>query len=139
MSAQVGHNFIAASAEDAWARAYKEAVTRPAWEQAEWLLETIGPRFTAAAVGVKDARTVKRWRDERVEPRDQLEHARLELLYRITYAIVAVYGAGSVAAGFLRSANPQLDDEAPLVVLATGDPKETQRPILAGTRAFLEG
>jgi hypothetical protein len=139
MSLDVTHRSTSLTADEAWERAYKQAVTLPAWEQVGWLLDAIGPRFTAAAVGVRDARTVKRWRDERIEPRDHSEHARLQLLFRITYAVVAVYGVGSVAAGFLRSANPQLDDEAPLAVLAGGDPEQTQKPILAATRAFLEG
>jgi hypothetical protein len=60
-------------------------------------------------------------------------------LFRIVHAIVGVYGQASVAAGFLRSANPQLDDEAPLIVLADGDPIEVQKPLLAALRAFLEG
>lgn len=127
------------SADDAWERAYKEALTTPSWEQAGWLLETIGPRFTAAGVGVADARTVRRWRDERAEPRDHAEQGRLHLLYRITYAISLVYSTGSVPASFLRSANPQLDDRAPLVLLAGSDPDEAQQPLLAATRAFLEG
>lgn len=127
------------TADDAWEQAYKEALTAPAWDQVRWLLDVIGPRFTAAGVGVTDARTVRRWRDERTEPRDHTEHARLQLLFRIAYAITLVYGTGSVTTSFLRSANPQLDDEAPLVVLARSDPDESQRPLLAATRAFLEG
>jgi uncharacterized protein (DUF2384 family) len=127
------------TADDAWERAYKEALTVQAWEQAKWLLDTIGPRFTAAGVGVSDARTVRRWRDDHTEPRDHTEHARLQLLFRIAYAITLVYGTGSVTTSFLRSANPQLDDQAPLVLLATSDPDETQRSLLAATRAFLEG
>lgn len=126
-------------AEEAWERAYKEALTTPAWQHAEWLLESIGPRFTAASIGVRDARTVRRWRDERAEPRDHQEQARLQLLFRIVYAITLVYGRASVATSFLRSANPQLDDQAPLVLLAREPVEAIQRPLLAATRAFLEG
>ncbi len=126
-------------AEEAWERAYKEALTTPAWQHAQWLLDAIGPRFTAAGIGVRDPRTVRRWRDERLEPRDQGELARLQLLFRIVYAITLVYGRASVAAAFLRSANPQLDDESPLVLLATEPVDSVQRRLLAATRAFLEG
>lgn len=126
-------------AEEAWERAYKEALTIPAWQHAQWLLESIGPRFTAASIGVRDARTVRRWRDERAEPRDHQEQARLQLLFRIVYAITLVYGRASVATSFLRSANPQLDDQAPLVLLASEPVEAMQRPLLAATRAFLEG
>lgn len=125
--------------EEAWERAYKDAATMPAWQQAAWLLDSIGPRFTAAGAGVRDARTVRRWRDERLEPRDHEEQARLQLLFRIAYAITLVYGRTSVATSFLRSANPQLDDEAPLVLLVSQPVPEVQRRLLAATRAFLEG
>lgn len=126
-------------AEEAWERAYKEAATTPVWQQVEWLLDAIGPRFTAAGVGVRDARTIRRWRDDRIEPRDHDEQARLQLLFRIAYAITLVYGRASVATSFLRSANPQLDDEAPLVLLAGQSVDLVQRRLLAATRAFLEG
>jgi uncharacterized protein (DUF2384 family) len=127
------------AAEDAWERAYKHALTTPLWQHAQWLLDTIGPRFTAAGVGVTDARTVRRWRDEQTEPRDHTEQARLQLLFRIAYAITLVYGSGAVATSFLRSANPQLDDQAPLVLLSQSDPDQVQRALLTATRAFLEG
>lgn len=136
-SAMVGSSLV--PAEEAWERAYKEALTTPAWHHAQWLLDEIGPRFTAASIGVSDARTVRRWRDERVEPRDHEEQARLQLLFRIVYAITLVYGRASVATSFLRSANPQLDDEAPLVLLASEAVDSVQRRLLAATRAFLEG
>ena len=126
-------------ADEAWERAYKEALTTPAWHHAGWLLDAIGPRFTAASIGVRDARTVRRWRDEQLEPRDHDEQARLQLLFRIVYAITLVYGRASVATGFLRSANPQLDDQAPLVLLAGESIETVQRRLLAATRAFLEG
>lgn len=127
------------TADDSWEQAYKAALTTPLWQQAGELLATVGPRFTAAAIGVRDARTVRRWRDEQADPRDHIEAARLRLLYRMVRAIDGVYGGGSVAAGFLRSANPQLDDVAPLVLLSGGDPDVTQAPLLAATRALLEG
>lgn len=127
------------AASDAWERAYKESVTAQPWEQVGYLLDHIGPRFTAASLGVADARTLRRWRDDHAVPRDHDEQTRLALLFRIVHAIVDVYGQASVAAGFLRSANPQLDDEAPLVVLADGDPMEVQKALLAALRAFLEG
>ena len=114
------------TADDSWEQAYQASSKLPLWEQAGRLLEIIGPRFTAAGVGVRDARTVRRWRDEETDPRDYAEQQRLRLLFRIVEAISGVYGTGRVAAGFLRSANPQLDDEAPLIFLGTGDPGKIQ-------------
>jgi hypothetical protein len=109
-------------------------------DQVTWLLEAIGPRFTAAGVGVSDARTLRRWRDGSTEPRDHAERDRLQLLFRIAYVISLVYGGrASVAASFRRSANPQLDDQSPLVLLATSDQVEVERLLLSAVRAFLEG
>jgi hypothetical protein len=128
----------ASRVDDAWEAAYKEALTLPAWKQAAWLLETIGARFTTAAVGLADARTVRRWRDDQLEPREHDVTARLAILFRLMRAVTDVYSP-AVAAAFLRSANPQLDDASPLLTLRDGDPDVVQRPLLAAARAFLEG
>jgi hypothetical protein len=132
-------SFHRLTAEESWEQAYRASSKLPLSEQAGRLLQVIGPRFTAAGVGVRDARAVRRWRDQGVDPRDYAEQQRLRLLFRIVEAISGVYGGGSVAAGFLRSANPQLDDQAPIVLLGTGDPDKVQQELLAATRAFLEG
>jgi hypothetical protein len=124
--------------DDAWEAAYKDALVLPSWEQAGYLLDTIGPRFTTAAVGLQDARTVRRWREATMAPREHDVAARLAILYRLTRVIADVYSP-DVAMAFLRSSNPQLDDDSPLMVLREGDPEETQKPLLAAVRAFLEG
>jgi hypothetical protein len=60
------------------------------------------------------------------------------VLYRVVRALETIYSP-AVAAAFLRSSNPQLDDEAPLVVLA-GQPVDlAERSVLAAVKAFLEG
>ena len=124
--------------DDAWEAAYKDALVLPSWEQAAYLLDTIGPRFTTAAVGLQDARTVRRWREATMAPREHDVAGRLAILYRLTRVIADVYSP-DVAMAFLRSSNPQLDDDSPLMVLREGDPEETQKPLLAAVRAFLEG
>ena len=124
--------------DDAWEAAYKDALVLPSWEQAGYLLDTIGPRFTTAAVGLQDARTVRRWREATMAPREHDVAARLAILYRLTRVIADVYSP-DVATAFLRSSNPQLDDDSPLMVLREGDPDEAQKPLLAAVRAFLEG
>jgi hypothetical protein len=128
----------ASQVDDAWEAAYKESLTLHAWEQASYLLETIGGRFTTAALGLQDARTVRRWCDEQLGPREHDVSGRLAILYRLVRAISDVYSP-SVATAFLRSANPQLDDTAPLMLLREGDPDDVQRPLLAAARALLEG
>jgi hypothetical protein len=124
--------------DEAWEAAYKDSLVLPAWEQAGYLLDSIGARFITAAVGLQDARTVRRWRNEHIDPREHEVGGRLTILYRITRAIADVYSP-AVATAFLRSANPQLDDTSPLMLLRDGDPDEVQKPLLAATRAFLEG
>lgn len=128
----------ASRVDDAWEAAYKDSLVLPAWEKAAYLLDSIGARFTTAAVGLQDARTVRRWRDEQTEPREHDVAARLAILYRITRSIADVY-TPAVAAAFLRSANPQLDDTSPLMLLRDSDPDRVQKPLLATARAFLEG
>jgi hypothetical protein len=59
-------------------------------------------------------------------------------LFRVVRAIESVYSP-MVAAAFLRSSNPQLDDEAPLAVLATHPVGKAEQAVLATARAFLEG
>ena len=124
--------------DDAWEAAYKDALIHPLPEQVSYLLDTIGSRFTTAGVGLNDARTVRRWRDEGIEPREHDVAARVSILYRLTRSVADVY-TPAVAMAFLRSANPQLDDTSPLAVLRDGDPDLVQKPLLAAARAFLEG
>lgn len=123
---------------EVWEKAYKEALTTSPGDQAEYLLGTVGPRISAAALGLADARQVKAWAHHEVAPREHAVVGRLMLLYRIVYAIVQTQGP-NVAALFLRSSNPQLDDAVPLMVLRESDPDLVQGRLLAATRAFLEG
>jgi hypothetical protein len=123
--------------DDAWEAAYKDALVNPLPEQIAYLLGTVGPRFTTVGVGLNDARTVRRWRDEHTEPREHDVAARVSILYRLTRSIADIYSP-AVAMAFLRSANPQLDDTSPLAMLRDGDPDVVQKPLLAAARAFLE-
>ncbi|UDY22984.1 hypothetical protein [Nocardioides sp. Kera G14] len=123
---------------EVWEKAYKQALTTAPGEQAEYLLRTIGPRVASAALGLADARQLKAWSRGETVPREHAVLGRLSLLYRVAYAIAETQG-GTVAALFLRSSNPQLDDEVPLMVLRKSDSEEVQGRLLAATRAFLEG
>ncbi len=44
---------------DAWEAAYKQSIVTPAWEQARHIIGSVGVRYTTAALGLKDARTVR--------------------------------------------------------------------------------
>jgi len=116
--------------------AYKHSTVASPQEAARELIDTVGVRVTAAAVGLKDGRTVRGWA-QGTEPRDQAEAARLRLLHRIVLAIAGVYDRPAVATAFLTSASPALQDEAPLVVLAEQSPVESEKPLLAALRGFL--
>src|SRR5437764_10469003 len=118
-------------------RAFKASVTVDVAAQTQSLLDWVGARVTAAAVGLADARPLYRWRDGS-HPKEHLAGDRLRVLYRIGYEIHEAYGP-RVLAAFLRSSNPQLADRAPLIVLADSDPAEVEGELLAATRAFLEG
>lgn len=123
---------------DAVERARKDGIVRPPAEQASRLLETIGPRVATVGIGKADARPLKSWASGAVEPREHADLDRLRLLFTVTEAIMNVYDRSSVVVAFLRSANPQLDDESPLRVIASGE-DSSEATVLAALRAFLEG
>lgn len=109
----------------------------------QFLLATIGPRVTAASLGLADARPLRRWAAGELSPREHAVEHRLQTLFRVVYEITGVFGAAT-ATSFLRSSNPQLDDDAPLLVLREDAPNEAamleqHRRVVAAARAFLEG
>lgn len=131
--------FVAVDFTRVWGEAHKASVTESVRVKAAYLLETVGPRIAAAALGLADARQMKRWAlEEELEPREHDVAARLDALYWVVRAIAGCYSP-AVAARFLRSANPQLDDDAPLVALASAEDPEGIRRVIVSTRAFLEG
>lgn len=121
-----------------WEEAHKASVTDDTRAKATYLLSSVGPRIATAALGLSDARQLKRWAAEAIDPREHDVAARLDALYWVVRAVVGCYSA-AVAARFLRSANPQLDDEAPLTALRSSSDPEAIRRVLVATRAFLEG
>lgn len=130
---------IHAPIAEAWELAHKDVVNEPPATKARYLLETIGPRIASAALGLADARQLKRWAgSDDTSPREHSVELRLDAAYWIVRALTPVYSP-AVAARFLRSANPQLGDEAPLVVLARASDERAVGTVLAAARAFLEG
>ena len=123
----------------AWKDAHEATVAQSADEKARFLLDTVGPRIASAALGMADARQLKHWaRDAASEPREHAVQLRLDALFWITRSVATVYSP-AVAARFLRSANPQLGDEAPLVALRSVANETDVNRVLTATRAFLEG
>jgi hypothetical protein len=123
-----------------WSQAHQESVKLSVPEKAAFLLSSVGPRLTAASLGLADARQVKRWArgEEDIEPREQIVSARLDALYWIVRVVTSVYSE-PVAARFVRSSNPQLHDDAPLSVLADAEDERAITRVVAAARAFLEG
>jgi hypothetical protein len=119
-------------------QAYKESLTTSPAGAVEFLLGVLGAQVTAAALGLADARPLYRWRTGEVLPKERVIEDRLRILHRVTRMVSEAYGP-RVASAFWRSSNPQLDDEAPLVILADGDPREVQARLVGAARAFLEG
>jgi hypothetical protein len=116
-------------------RAHKQSVRVPADEQAVFVQEVLGSRLAAAALGLKDTRTLSSW--ARGGPIRSLEgEHRLQVLFRIVVAITDVFSP-AVAAAFLRGSNPALGDQAPLLVLADESPVHSEPRLLAAVEALL--
>jgi hypothetical protein len=78
---------------------------------------SVGVRYRTAALGLKDAALFATGSSGRLRPGERDVFSRLAVLFRAVRAIESVYSPTAGAAS-LRSSNPRLDDQAPLVVLA---------------------
>jgi hypothetical protein len=116
-------------------RAHKRSVRVPADEQAAFVQDILGSRLAAAALGLKDTRTLSSWARGGPIRGANGEH-RLQVLFRIVAAVDEAFSP-AVAAAFLRSSNPALGDQAPLVVLADEPPVRTEPRLLAAVEALL--
>lgn len=122
-------------AHDVMDRAHKQSVRVPVGEQAVFVQEILGSRLAAAALGLKDTRTLSSWaRGGPIRSADG-EH-RLQVLFRIVTAIDEALSP-AVAAAFLRGSNPSLGDNAPMIVLADEPPFQAEPRLLAAVEALL--
>lgn len=116
--------------------AHKRSVSVPAQEQARYVQDVLGGRLAAAALGLKDTRTLQNWsRGGTIKGLGQ-EH-RLQALYRATVAISEAF-TPSVAAAFLRGSNPTLNGRAPMLVLADAPPTEAEGLVMDAVEALLD-
>lgn len=122
-------------AHEVMERAHKQSVRIPADEQAAFVIEVLGSRLAAAALGLKDTRTLSSWARGGPIRSTEGEH-RLQVLFRIVCAIADVFSP-AVAAAFLRGSNPALGDQAPLIVLADESPVQAEPRLLAAVEALL--
>lgn len=116
-------------------RAHKMSVRTEPVDQARFVQDTLGSRLAAAALGLKDTRTLSSWAAGKPIRSADGAH-RLQVLYRAVFAIVESFGP-AVAAAFLRGSNPTLDDRAPLVVLAENAPQDTEIMVMDAVEALL--
>lgn len=119
-------------------KAHKNSIRLSTASKVTYLVETLGPRVTAAALGLSDARPLKRWSSGDLDgPRSEVVEDRLRILYQVVSAVAEAYGPAA-ASGFIRGANPQLNDDAILMLLRNDDVLEHERRIIAATRSFLD-
>lgn len=116
--------------------AYKGSVHLPTPEKAAFVQRVLGSRLAAAALGLKDTRTLQSWAGGGAI-RGRTDEHRLQLLYQATAAIEAVYSP-AVAAAFLRGMNRELGDRAPMLVIADEDPADVQARVIDAVEALLE-
>jgi len=116
-------------------RAHKQSIHVPPGEQAAFVQGVLGSRLAAAALGLKDTRTLSSW--ARGGPiRGEIGGHRLQVLFRVVTAIDEVFNP-AVAAAFVRGSNPALGDKAPLIVLADEPPFLAEPRLLAAVEALL--
>lgn len=118
--------------------AHKNSIRFTTAAKVTYLVDTLGPRVTAAALGLSDARPLKRWASGTLDgPRSEITEDRLRILYQVVYAVAEAYGPAA-ASGFIRGANPNLNDDAILLLLRGDDVLDHEKRIIAATRSFLD-
>lgn len=120
----------------ALSEAYKDSVRLGPEQQADYVHRVLGGRLAAAALGLKDTRTLQNW--ARGGPiKSSVHEHRLQLLYRVTTSIERVF-TPAVAAAFLRGSNPMLSHRAPMLVIADSPESEAEAQVIAAAEALLE-
>lgn len=117
--------------------AYKRSLDEPR-DLAAFLLDAVGQRRVAAALGLKDARPLKTWASGAAQVKEAAVETRLRALYRAVWMISQAY-APSTAAAWLESTSPYLQDRSPLLLLAASSDEAGTAGFLSAARALLEG
>jgi hypothetical protein len=113
-------------------QAFAQATRSSVADVATFLQDVFGQKLTALLAGIGDPKAVSQWaRGERL-PHPPAEQ-RLRRAYQVALLLLHVDSAPTVRAWFT-GMNPQLDDRAPVLVLAD----EPER-VLQAARAFVVG
>jgi hypothetical protein len=113
-------------------RAHRRTVDLEANDIARFLVEVFGRRLVAHMAGVS-VKAVEGWIDRDVKPRRSAED-RLRAAFQVYQLLQEEESAHTIRAWFI-GMNPQLNDEAPAMVLREGK----VRDVLVAARAYIAG
>ena len=112
-------------------KAHRETVAESVASITKVLVDLLGARLTARLAGV-DVSSISRWKSGVANPHEDSEY-RLRAAHQVARLLLAVDADSTVRAWFI-GMNPQLDDGAPIDVIAEGD----ARRALAAARSFID-
>ncbi|MBT2370232.1 XRE family transcriptional regulator [Streptomyces sp. ISL-10] len=119
----------AASAE----RAHAATVRMSIADIARFLQDNLGQRLTARITNISDPRQIGKWASGETKPRQDAED-RLRAALQV-FQLIQDAESLYTARAWLIGMNPQLEDEAPLVVIADG----RYRDVMVAARAYVDG
>lgn len=134
----LGGYMATAQIEKLEAIAYRDSIKEDLPKLTTWLLEHLGQRITAVALGLSDASMLRRYKQGDIGQLKEDREARLRLLYRVARMVSDAFD-NETARAFLISSNPQLGDKSPAVVLSDEPPDQSGPEILGAARALIEG
>ena len=101
------------------------------------LINVLGRHNVAAIVGVNKTSALSSWMSAQQPTCDLELEARLRLALRLVRIIEARFSK-ETASAWMQGANPSLDDETPIALVACGALSEVQKPLLLAAWAFVE-
>lgn len=127
-----------AQIEQLEANAYRDSVKQDLPKLTLWLLDHIGQRVTAVALGLSDASMLRRYKQGEVSSLRGEREDRLRLLFRVSRMVADAFD-DETSRAFLISSNPQLGDKSPVVILSDEKLSVAGPEILGAARALIEG
>lgn len=104
-------------------------------EVVQALAAALGAPIVAVMAGVKDTRSVRFWIAGEKLPRGAVDD-RLRLALQ-TLDIILTRNERDVARAWFAGMEPELDDQAPAIVIAERDDPASRRAVLAAARRFI--
>ena len=120
------------------ATAYRDSVKLDLPTVTSWLLDHVGQRISAVALGLSDASMLRRYKQGEVDSLRGDREARLRLLFRVARMVADAFD-DETARAFLTSSNPQLGDKSPLLLLSDQAPAQAGPEVIGAARALIEG